>query len=223
MVQDEVNVTTWRAAVMQVEAERRIVLRNIRWETYEAILADYESSSAPRFTYDRGELEIMSPMMLHEVANRSLARLVDLVLVEQVTDWRNLGSTTIVCKERQQGFEPDTCFYIQTELDTREDRNIDLERDSPPDLVIEIAFSTPHVNRLGVIAALGVPEVWRYDGLRVEVLTLAQGSYVPSERSTAIPSIVATDVSDQMLDVFDIGQLAWTRRVREWAESLPRP
>jgi Uma2 family endonuclease len=223
MVQDEVNVTMWRAAVMQVEAERRIVLRNIRWETYEAILTDHESASAPRFTYDRGELEIMSPMMLHEVANRSLARLVDLVLVEQVADWLNLGSTTIVCKERQRGFEPDTCFYIQSELDTRESRNIDLERDPPPDLVIEVAFTTPHVNRLGVIAALGVPEVWRYDGRRMDVLTLEQVSYVPSERSLAIPSIFATDVSAQMLDVFDIGHLAWTRRVQAWVKSLPRP
>jgi hypothetical protein len=35
-------------------AEQRVVLHNVGWETYEHLLADHESSSAPRFTYDRG-------------------------------------------------------------------------------------------------------------------------------------------------------------------------
>ena len=37
-------------------AEQRVILHNVRWETYERLLAEQESSSAPRFTYDRGEL-----------------------------------------------------------------------------------------------------------------------------------------------------------------------
>ena len=39
----------------------RVVLHNVSWETYERILADQISSRSPRFTFDRGELEIMSP------------------------------------------------------------------------------------------------------------------------------------------------------------------
>jgi len=37
--------------------EQRVVLHNIGWNTYERLLADHENNSAPRFTYDRGELE----------------------------------------------------------------------------------------------------------------------------------------------------------------------
>jgi Uma2 family endonuclease len=46
--------------------ERKVILHNVRWETYERLLAEQESGSAPRFTYDRGELEIMSPSTEHE-------------------------------------------------------------------------------------------------------------------------------------------------------------
>ena len=47
-------------------AEQRITLRNVRWETYEHIMADHAESSAPRFVYDQGDLEIMSPFRAHE-------------------------------------------------------------------------------------------------------------------------------------------------------------
>ncbi len=45
----------------KVVAEQRFVIHDVSWETYEQLLKNYESSSAPRFTYDQGDLEIMSP------------------------------------------------------------------------------------------------------------------------------------------------------------------
>lgn len=41
--------------------EQIMVLRNVRWATYASLLADHVDRSAPRFAYDRGTLEIMSP------------------------------------------------------------------------------------------------------------------------------------------------------------------
>ena len=51
--------------------EQRIVLHNVSWETYEHLLADHENASSPRFTYDRGDLEIVSPLSEPEETNRS--------------------------------------------------------------------------------------------------------------------------------------------------------
>lgn len=45
----------------QVAGEERFVLRKVTWETYEQLLKNYESFSAPRLTYDGGDLEIISP------------------------------------------------------------------------------------------------------------------------------------------------------------------
>ena len=46
--------------------EQRVVLRNVSWETYEGLLTENLERSSPRFTYDQGALEIMSPSAEHE-------------------------------------------------------------------------------------------------------------------------------------------------------------
>ncbi|GAB4463099.1 MAG: hypothetical protein OHK0029_31180 [Armatimonadaceae bacterium] len=51
------------------------VLDNVRWRTYECLLEDHQNRSAPRFAYNNGMLEIMSPLLSHEELNRSVARL----------------------------------------------------------------------------------------------------------------------------------------------------
>ena len=45
--------------------ETRIVLSNISWATYEALVAENDSPGK-RIVYDRGTLEIMSPSREHE-------------------------------------------------------------------------------------------------------------------------------------------------------------
>src|SRR5688572_7333964 len=94
--------------------ERRIILNNVSRETYEHLLADFENSSAPRFAFDQGTLEIMSPLEEHEEANRALNSLVEALVVEWGMEFRNLGSTTFKREDDRRGFEADSCFYIQS-------------------------------------------------------------------------------------------------------------
>ena len=98
---------------VKTPAEQRVVLHNIGWNTYELLLADHENNSAPRFTYDRGELEIMSPNPEHERINRTIDLFVEVVAEELGLDTENLGSTTFRREDLKRGFEPDTCFYVQ--------------------------------------------------------------------------------------------------------------
>jgi Uma2 family endonuclease len=93
-------------------AEQRVVLHNIGWNTYERLLADHENNSAPRLTYDRGELEIMSPSPEHEKFNRRIAQLVLAVAEELNIEAEDLGSTTFRREDLERGFEPDSCFYM---------------------------------------------------------------------------------------------------------------
>lgn len=104
-----------RAAVETVQSppiEQRIVLRNVAWDTYERLLADHVDSSTPRFTYDRGLLEIVRPSPEHETLNRTLALLVEVVAEEPSVDVGNVGSMTFRRQDLERGFEPDSCFYI---------------------------------------------------------------------------------------------------------------
>ncbi len=44
----------------------RVMLKNISWPTYVAMLAEMGNDLVTRVAYDRGMLEIMSPSLRHE-------------------------------------------------------------------------------------------------------------------------------------------------------------
>ena len=95
---------TGMATVLTPSAQK-VILHDVSWESYEKLLADFANSSAPRLTYDRGTLEIMSPLPEHEEYNRALALLVEVVAEELDIDFRNLGSTTFKSDDLRRGFE----------------------------------------------------------------------------------------------------------------------
>jgi Uma2 family endonuclease len=94
--------------------EQRIILRNVSWATYERLLAENADSNTPPFPYDRGVLEIMSPSAEHEELSHVLTLLVNVVAEELDVDIRGFGSTTFRREDFARGFEPDSCFYIQS-------------------------------------------------------------------------------------------------------------
>jgi Uma2 family endonuclease len=208
------------ATVLQ-PPDQRVVLRNVSWETYEGLLAGQEDSSAPRFTYDRGTLEIMSPLPEHEEVNRALASLVENVAVEWRVSFRNLGSTTFRREDLARGFEPDSCFYLRNAERMRGKARIDLTLDLPPDLVIEIEISHPSLDKLSIYAALGVPEVWRYEGGWLAILILEGGAYEEREESLGLPGVTTAALSDLLRESREMDPPDWILHVRDWARSLP--
>ncbi|XZE51413.1 hypothetical protein SH139x_003064 [Planctomycetaceae bacterium SH139] len=56
--------------------EQRTLLRNIAWQTF-LDLCEQREGSVPRMTYDRGELELMSPRRQHEELGCFIGRIVD--------------------------------------------------------------------------------------------------------------------------------------------------
>jgi Uma2 family endonuclease len=209
--------------------DQRVMLRNVSWETYEGLLAGHQDSSAPRFTYDRGALEIMSPLPEHEEANRALASLVENVAVEWRMSFRNLGSTTFKREDLGRGFEPDSCFYLQNADRMRGKARIDLTVDPPPDLVIEIdpptawAPAHPSLDKLPIYAALDVPEVWRYDGNRLAILILEGGACLERKESLALPQATVAALSDLLRQSQEMDPPDWILQVRDWARSRRSP
>lgn len=200
-------------------AEQRVVLHNVSWETYERLLAEHADRSAPRFAYDRGELEIMSPNPEHERANRRIAQLVLAVADEVGIPAEDLGSTTFRREDLERGFEPDSCFYTRNEEAIRGKDRIDLTVDPPPDLVIEVDITSPSLDKLPIYARLGVPEVWRYDGRKVAILVLEEERYAETARSAALWPLTSEILSRFVEESKTLERRAWTRKVREWARG----
>lgn len=198
-----------------------MILKDISWETYERLLADHEDSSAPRFTYDRGILEIISPNPEHEVSNRKIAQLVLIIAEETGIVAADFGSTTFKREDLERGFEPDSCFYIHNEERVRGKKSLDMTVDPPPDLVIEVDITSPSLDKFPIYARLGVSEVWRYDGERLSIHGLAEDStYAVVHRSAVLPALTA-DVLTRFIQRSDtLDWLTWVREVRGWARDL---
>jgi Uma2 family endonuclease len=199
--------------------EQRVILHNVRWETYERLLADLQDSSAPRLTYDRGTLEIMSPSSEHERYNRTIAQVVEELAVEMEIDLDNLGSTTFRREDLDRGFEPDSCFYIQNATRVRSKKRIDLTTDPPPDLVIEVDITSPSLDKFSIFAQVGVPEVWRYDGNKLTIFGLVADDYQERNTSIAFTLVSSADVTDFIKESESVTRPEWIRKLRGWARE----
>lgn len=202
-----------------IAVEGRVVLHNISWKTYEQIMEEIGDVSAPRLTYDNGELEIMSPSPEHEKINRAIDTLVNIAALEIEVEADALGSTTFKLEILKRGFEPDSCFYVQNEPLVRGKDRFDLTVDPPPDLVIEIDITTSSINKQAIFAHFGVPEVWHYDGRQVEIFNLVNGGYVKSETSSVLPFFTAEVLTRFVADSRTMSRLEWMKSVRDWARE----
>ena len=73
-------------------------------------------------------------------------------------------------------------------------RRIDLNVDPPPDLAIEIDVTSTSELKKRSYEALGVPELWIYDGLSLEINVLRDRQYVKSSSSPIFPNFPIVEV-----------------------------
>ncbi len=178
-----------------------------------------------RLTYDRGDVELMSPSYDHERFKSLIGR-----LIETLTD----GARHPVPRRparRPGGSRSRTAAWSRTNATTWPTaervigRKVDLDVDPPPDLAIEVEISRSALDRMGIYAALGVPEVWRYDGeaLRVEQLQ-PDGTYAEVTASPSLPFLPLDEVVRWLRLADTMGQTTWLRQFREWVrdELAPR-
>src|SRR6266542_40369 len=120
-----------------VRAENRIVLYDIDWDSYTRFL-EAGGTHRIRFTYDRGTLEIMTVSRTHEWWASRLGFLIRLLGGELGIDVQSSRTTTFRRRALERGLEPDECFHIRNFDKVVGPRNLDLARDPPPDLAIEV-------------------------------------------------------------------------------------
>ena len=199
-------------------AEQRVILDNISWQTYLAILNDADNCRG-RMTYDRGVLEIMAPSKLHEQVKGLIGRMVEVFTEELNIDIESVGSTTFKREDLERGFEADECYYIQHAVEVRGKDEIDLLIDPPPDLVIEVDISRSSLSKFGLYGALGVPEVWRYDGERLQFYVLQAEGYREIQDSSVLPSLSASQLLHFLRQRLEQSETALIRGFRHWVRE----
>ena len=196
-----------------------ILLKNISWKTYESLLNELGEHGGIRLTYDRGNLEIMTPSAPHEGSKKILGRFVESVSEELNIEIRSLGSLTCRRQDLARGLEPDQCYYIENENVVWDKEQIDLNQDPPPDLVVEIDVTSSSIDRLSLYASLGVPEVWRYDGNRLIIYQLESQEYAERDVSPTFPFLSQVDIVRFLELRRTTKENALIRLFREWVRS----
>ncbi len=198
---------------------QKLIMQGVGWDFYEQILADYINSNALHFAYNDGILEVEMPKFDYEKVNRFLLRLIEYICLELNLDFANAGSTTFRQQKKTKGCEPDTAFYLANATQVRDLDEIDLTFDPPPDLVIEVDMTSPSLDKMPIYAALNVPEVWLYQGQKVEFFHLVGEKYKKVKSSISIP-ILSSEKATQLLQKgLTVNPKNWFQEVHEWANS----
>ncbi|MCL1475604.1 Uma2 family endonuclease [Argonema antarcticum] len=174
-------MVTLQLTQIDVPPGQRVLLHEVNWQEFEAILEELGEHRATRLAYSQGTLEIRMPLPEHEVDKELIGDMVKILLEELEMDCECFGSTTFKAKTKKGSVEPDQCFYIQNHLMMRGKRRIDLNVDPPPDLGIEIDVTSK--TQLEAYVALQVPELWRYENNQLQINVLQGGKYVESQTS----------------------------------------
>lgn len=197
----------------------RVLLHGVSWATYQALLADMEDR-ATRLTYDQGDLEIMSPSDEHERIKTLIGRMVEVMTEELEIPIRSAGSTTLRRELKRCGLEPDECYYIAHEALMRGRDTIDLEADPPPDLAIEVDVSRSSMNRFAIYAAMGIPEIWKFEEGKIQVYALAADQYTAVHHSPSFPFLPVADLSRILAERNETDETTWIRSFRRWVATL---
>jgi Uma2 family endonuclease len=170
----------------------KVLLEKITWQKFETILEELGEHRCAKIAYDKGILEIMTPLPEHEVDKIVIGDFIKAILEELDLEFYPLGSTTFKNQLMQQGIEPDDCFYIQNEAKVRGKKGLDLTIDPPPDLALEIdvTFRT----HPSIYASLGVPELWRFEEGKLQINLLQGKTYIEAEFSPTFPNLALKDV-----------------------------
>jgi Uma2 family endonuclease len=207
-----------------LHSDAPILLKHISWATYESLLNDYADQSGTRLTYDRGLLEIMSPLKLHEQTHYVLSEIVSALAFAWDIDHIGLESTTFKREDLERGFEPDACFYLRDVARIAPLPQINLTAgDPPPDLVIEVDFTSPSLDKMPLFAAVGVPEVWRWSNGAVRFFTLSAENYQERQMSEVLAPLTVEIVNQWVTQRTTTRSRRWTEAIHQWAEQNPPP
>jgi Uma2 family endonuclease len=196
----------------------RLVLRDVGWHEFEAIVESLSSPRSSRIAYTKNRLEIVMPLAEHEDAKEIISDLLKTLMEELEIEFRSLGST-IFKKPDDHGLEPDQCFYIKNEAIIRGKKRLDMTIDPPPDLAIEIDITSRTYPN--IYAQLQVPELWQFEQGLLSIKVLENGEYINVAESPNFPGFNLIQIIPDFLKQSEtIGRNALIKSFRQWIHNV---
>jgi Uma2 family endonuclease len=213
-----IKMVTLQLRQLKVPPGQRVLLEEVDWPEFEAILEELGEHRGTRLAYSKGTLEVMTPLPEHEASKEIISDMVKILLEELEIDRECFGSTTFKREDMRHGIEPDNCFYIQNHQLVRGRTRIDLTVDPPPDLAIEVDVTSK--TQLSAYEALGVPELWCYANGQLNIHVLQASKYVESEVSPTFPHLPLVEaIARFVVQSKTEGASPTLRAFRQWARE----
>jgi Uma2 family endonuclease len=211
-------MVTLQLRQLSVPPGHRVILHDVSWQEFEAILEELGDHRAARLAYSHGTLEMRMPLPKHEKAKVIIGDLVKIMLEELEVDCETFGSTTFKREDMAVGVEPDDSFYIQNHAQMIGKERIDLKVDPPPDLAIEVDVTSK--TQLDTYEALRVPELWRYENGKLQINILEDGKYIESEISPTFPNLHIDQTIPRFVEQSrTLGRSPTLRAFRQWVRE----
>jgi Uma2 family endonuclease len=208
---------TMTSPVHLPRGEQRVIFHDLSWPAYQTLLGVLPNGRSSRLIYDQGRLEITMPLEEHESATRLIEFFIRVLVAELGLKIKTMGSTTLNFPNLDRSVEPDDCYYIQNQPLVA-GHKIDLTRDPPPDLVVEVDITHSDIDKLRLYASMGVPEFWRYNGREWQIYQLRDKQYVELERSPTFPLVKKVTLYE-FLDACQEDEVAAERVLRAWVRK----
>ena len=156
--------------------EQRFIHSGISWQQFKLIQQGFSDSPGIRLFYYRGEVEILAVSEDHEAISRTLTILLALYFDIKDIEFKPTGSRTLET-EGEASTQADESYLIGRSTGT------------PPDLSVEIIFTSGTVKKLQRYRVLGVPEVWFWEDGVLAMYRLGAEGYEKISSSVVLPDL----------------------------------
>jgi len=208
--------------VSQLPEGATVIFQGVTWEEYEELLDQVGEAGGLRISYNDGTLKVISLSVEHETCVRFIERLIGALTIRLRINIISTGSATIRKQRNKKGNEPDASFYVQTASAIGNRLDLDFAVDPPPDIVVEVDIHHDSTDNDSIYAAIGVPEIWRYDGWAASIWRLQDNNYVEAETSLALQMITPAILTEYLTRLREEGEFAAIIAFDEWLQSLPK-
>lgn len=188
---------------IDLSAGGEIVLRHQSWADYENLLESRQDKAGVKIYYDSitQEIRLRARLAEHSKKSSTLSNLVKSLLRHQEKDWEGFDPITLK-RFKQQGVEPNSCFYIQNRKAILGKKNIDLEVDPPPELALETDLTS--LTNPEAYECIRIPELWIYRKQALYIYLFDGQHYQESSSSSIFPEIPVKKLIPQYVE------MSWT-------------
>lgn len=195
-----------------------VLLRDVSWERY-CELRDSAENRHVRMYYCCGDLLLMTTGALHERIRQLLTLMLAAWCEETNVNLMCFGQWTLQAPATLKGLESDNCYYVSSLSQVEGKDDLNLEVDPPPDFAIEVDVTTNSELKFDIYAAMGIREIWIWDGGRIGVFRLVGERYVLREASSELEGFPLELAAKTVLDHLRSSD---TKAIREFKEALSK-